>query len=363
VYEPGYVSLLKTGELEERVEKLYALLASCTVCPRNCGNDRMRNVLASCASGLHPIVSSYTPHFGEEPALSGSRGAGNIFLGNCNLRCVYCQNFQISQDYATQRANEVTVERLAEMMLELADRGCHNIGFVSPTHYAPQVARAVLVAARDGLELPIVYNTNAYDSVEVLRLLDGIVDIYLPDFKYADNASGWIYSKVPDYADRSREALMEMYRQKGSALVLGEDGLLKSGLLVRMLVLPNNVAGIAKSLAWIAETLSPRVAISLMAQYYPIHRAAENQKYAALSRSITAGEWDQALAALEANGMENGFQQELTTANRYYRPDFTDPQTPFKDIRDFERVPSPSGRGSNPVDVLDLGGTRDASSP
>ncbi len=189
------------------------------------------------------------------------------------------------------------------------------------------------------------------------------MDVYLPDFKYADNASGWIYSKVPDYADRSREALMEMYRQKGSALVLGEDGLLKSGLLVRMLVLPNNVAGIAKSLAWIAETLSPRVAISLMAQYYPIHRAAENQKYAALSRSITAGEWDQALAALEANGMENGFQQELTTANRYYRPDFTDPQTPFKDIRDFERVPSPSGRGSNPVDVLDLGGTRDASSP
>ncbi len=131
MYEPGYVSLLKTGELEERVEKLYALLASCTVCPRNCGNDRMRNVLASCASGLHPIVSSYTPHFGEEPALSGSRGAGNIFLGNCNLRCVYCQNFQISQDYATQRANEVTVERLAEMALELADRGCHNIGFVS----------------------------------------------------------------------------------------------------------------------------------------------------------------------------------------------------------------------------------------
>ena len=346
VYEPGYVTLLRSGELDRRVEKLYELLSSCTVCPRDCGNDRTKDILASCASGLNPIVSSYTPHFGEEPVLSGTRGAGNIFLGNCNLRCVYCQNFQISQDYATQRSNEVPVERLAEMALELAARGCHNIGFVSPTHYAPQVAKAVLLAARDGLRLPIVYNTNAYDAVEVLRLLDGIVDVYLPDFKYADNANGWLYSKVPDYADRSREALMEMYRQKGSALVLGEDGLLKSGLLVRMLVLPNNAAGIAESLSWIAETLSPRVAISLMAQYYPIHRAVGNEKYAALNRSITAGEWEEALTALEANGMESGFQQELTTANRYYRPDFRDRSTPFRDIRDFECVASPSGSGT-----------------
>ena len=333
--EPGYRALLDSGELEERVERLYALLKSCTVCPRDCGNDRTQNVLASCASGLDPVVSSYTPHHGEEPVLSGTRGAGNIFLGNCNLRCVYCQNYQISQDFQAQRGNAVTVERLAAMMLELQDRGCHNVGFVSPTHYAPQVAKAVLLAARRGLSLPIVYNTNAYDSVEVLKLLDGVVDIYLPDFKYADNANGWIYSKVPDYADRARQALLEMYRQKGASLVYGDDGLLKSGLLVRMLVLPNNAAGIADSLAWIAETLSPRVAISLMAQYYPVHRAAENEKYAALNRSITAGEWEEALAALEANGMGSGFQQELETANRYYRPDFTDRETPFRDIRDF----------------------------
>jgi len=292
-------------------------------------------VLASCASGLNPVVSSYTPHFGEEPCLSGTRGAGNIFFGNCNLRCVYCQNYQISQDYAAQRGNEVSVERLAEMMLELQARGCHNVGFVSPTHYAPQMAKAVLLAAERGLELPIVYNTNAYDSVQVLRLLDGIVDVYLPDFKYADDAAGSLYSKVPDYAERSREALMEMYRQKGSRLVFGEDGLLESGLLVRVLVLPNGVAGVSESLAWIAETLSPRVAVSLMAQYYPIHRAATNEKYALLSRSITSEEWEEALAALEANGMDQGFQQELTTANRYYRPDFTDREIPFRDIRDF----------------------------
>ncbi|MGH9369793.1 MAG: radical SAM protein [Thermoanaerobaculia bacterium] len=339
---PGYLALLESGELEQRVERLYSMLSACTVCPRNCGNDRLAGVLASCASGADPVVSSFTPHFGEEPALSGTRGAGNIFFGNCNLRCVYCQNFQISQDYAGQRGNAVPVERLAEMMLELQRRGCHNIGFVSPTHYAPQMARAVLLAAREGLRLPIVYNTNAYDSVEVLRLLEGIVDVYLPDFKYADSRAGWLYSKVPDYAERAREALIEMYRQKGARLVFGEDGLLKSGLLVRVLVLPNGVAGVAESLAWIAEALSPRVAISLMAQYYPIHRAAGDARYAALDRSITAAEWEEALGALESNGFEQGFQQELETANRYYRPDFTDRDMPFRDIRDFAEPPQGS---------------------
>jgi putative pyruvate formate lyase activating enzyme len=338
--EPGYLALLASGELEERVARLYGLLSSCTVCPRNCGNDRLAGVLASCASGADPVVSAWTPHFGEEPVLSGTRGAGNIFLGNCNLRCVYCQNFQISQDYAAQKDNSVPVERLAEMMLELQGRGCHNIGFVSPTHYAPQVARAVLLAAKRGLRLPIVYNTNAYDSVEVLRLLEGIVDVYLPDLKYADSAMGWTYSKVPDYAERSREALVEMYRQKGARLDFDDEGLLRSGLLVRVLVLPNGVAGVSDSLSWIAEALSPRVAISLMAQYYPIHRAASSEKYAALNRSITAGEWEQALAALEAAGLEQGFQQELETSNRYYRPDFRDRQTPFRDIRDFGRSES-----------------------
>ncbi|MEP6801138.1 MAG: radical SAM protein [Acidobacteriota bacterium] len=336
--EPGYLQLLASGELETRVERLYALLGACTVCPRDCGNDRLAGVLASCASGLHPVVSSHTPHFGEEPCLSGTRGAGNVFFGNCNLRCVYCQNWQISQSFASQRVNEVTVERLAAMLLELQERGCHNIGFVSPTHYAPQMAKAVSIAARQGLRLPIVYNTNAYDSVEVLKLLEGIVDIYLPDLKYADPEEGSLYSKVPEYPRRSREALAEMYRQKGSRLVMGEDGLLKSGLLVRLLVLPNGVAGVADSLAWIAEALSPRVAVSLMAQYYPIHRAAAGGKYSALARSITAGEWEEALAALEASGLENGYQQELETANRYYRPDFSDREQPFRDIRDFGKT-------------------------
>ena len=336
MHSPGYVGLLETGELQERVDRLYAMLSACTVCPRNCGNDRLAGVLASCASAERPIVSAYAPHFGEEPTLSGTRGAGNIFFGNCNLRCVYCQNYQISQDYPVQKQNEVSVERLAEIALELQERGCHNVGFVSPTHFAPQMAKAVLLAARGGLRLPIVYNTNAYDSVEVLRLLEGIVDVYLPDFKYADSSAGSLYSKVPDYAERARDALVEMFRQKGSRLEIGEDGLLKSGLLVRVLVLPNGVAGVSESLSWIAETLSPKVAISLMAQYYPIHRAATGEKYAALNRGITAEEWSQALSALERYGLDSGFQQELETAGKYYRPDFRDRSTPFKDIRDFQ---------------------------
>src|SRR5947209_2147657 len=211
--EPSFLKLLKANELERRVEQLEALLRSCTVCPKNCGNDRLNDEIAACYSGRLPIVSSYTVHFGEEPCLSGTRGAGNIFFGNCNLRCVYCQNYQISQTWREQRKNEVTHERLAEMMLELQERRVHNIGFVSPTHFAPQMARAILIAAEKGLRLPIVYNTNAYDSVEVLRLLDGLVDVYLPDLKYAENDAGYFYSKVKSYKDYARLTIKEMYRQ------------------------------------------------------------------------------------------------------------------------------------------------------
>src|ERR1043166_2217138 len=243
-YRPNYLSLYESGELEERVQALESLLRRCTVCPLDCGNDRLENQLARCFSGRLPIVSSYTAHFGEEPALTGTRGAGNIFFGNCNLRCVYCQNYQISQAHKAQIKNEVTHERLAEMMLELQKRGCHNINFVSPTHFAPQLARAVLIAAENGLALPIVYNTNAYDSVEVLRLLDGIVDVYLPDLKYAENDAGFQFSKVRGYKDFSRAAIKEMFRQTGEELIYGEDGLLKRGLVIRLLVLPNDLAGI-----------------------------------------------------------------------------------------------------------------------
>ncbi|MGH9944442.1 MAG: radical SAM protein [Pyrinomonadaceae bacterium] len=335
-HSPSYLQLYETGELARRVEALEALLARCTVCPRDCLNDRLRDELAACYSGRLPVVSSFTPHFGEEPALSGAKGAGNVFFGNCNLRCVYCQNYQISQTHKEQRKNEVTHERLADMMLELQARGCHNINFVSPTHFAPQLARAVLIAAARGLRLPLVYNTNAYDSVEVLRLLEGVVDIYLPDLKYADSADGYAYSKVRGYAEHARRALAEMFRQTGDELVFNEQGLLQRGLVVRLLVLPNDVAGVRESLEWIKDTLSPRVAVSLMAQYYATNRAATDERYVLLSRRISESEWWRAVSLLDEMGLEEGWMQEYDGAAHYYRPDFTDSKTPFKDIRDFQ---------------------------
>ena len=334
--EPGYLRLLTTGELESRVEALEALLTRCTVCPRDCLNNRVNDEIAACYSGRLPIVSSYTPHFGEEPPLVGTRGAGNIFFGNCNLRCVYCQNYQISQTHKEQLKNQVTHDRLAEMMLELQARGCHNINFVSPTHFAPQMARAVLIAAKRGLSLPIVYNTNAYDSVAVLRLLDGIVDVYLPDLKYAEDDAGFRYSKVRSYGACSRAAITEMYRQMGDELVFNEDGLLKRGLVIRLLVLPNDIAGVRESLEWIHGELNPRVAVSLMAQYYPTHQAGTNQRFVLLSRRIRESEWVRAVAALDELGMEEGWMQEYDGSAFYYRPDFDNRETPFRDVRDFQ---------------------------
>ena len=333
---PSYLPLLESGELQRRVAALETLLEHCTVCPLDCGNNRLKDELARCYSGRMPIVSSYTAHFGEEPPLTGTRGAGNIFFGNCNLRCVYCQNYQISQAHKEQIKNQVTHERLAEMMLELQARGCHNINFVSPTHFAPQMARAILIAAERGLRLPIVYNTNAYDSVAVLELLSGIVDVYLHDLKYAEDDAGFLYSKVRSYQSVSRAAIAEMYRQTGDELVYDENGLLRRGLVIRLLVLPNDIGGLRESLKWIHESLSPRTAVSLMAQYYPTNVAGANPRYTLLSRRITESEWLRAASALEQFEMESGWMQEYDGAAFYYRPDFNDSETPFRDVRDFE---------------------------
>ena len=220
------------------------------------------------------------------------------------------------------------------MMLELQSRECHNINFVSPTHFAPQMARAIFIAAEKGLRLPIVYNTNAYDSVEVLQLLDGIVDVYLPDLKYAEDEAGYLFSRVPRYRQISRAAIAEMFRQMGDGLVY-EDGLLKRGLVIRLLVLPNDLGGLRESLQWIRDELSLRVAVSLMAQYYPTNVAGTSQRYTLLSRRITESEWLRATAALEEFGIEEGWMQEYDGAAFYYRPDFNDAGTPFRDVRDF----------------------------
>jgi len=333
--QPSYIALLESGELEARSERLMEMLRVCRICPRDCDVNRLEDQVAACYSGLLPIVSTYTPHFGEEPALVGSRGAGNVFLGLCNLRCVYCQNYQISQTFKEQRKNEITFERLAEMFLELQSRGCHNINWVSPTHFVPQLVKSLLIAARRGLRLPIVYNTNSYDSVEVLRLLDGIVDVYLPDLKYSGDEAGREYSKVTGYVRHSRAALEEMYRQMGEGLVFNEAGIIRRGLIVRLLVLPNDIAGIYESLRWIRGQLSPRITISLMAQYFPTNKVAED-RYTLVSRKIRWNEWASALDQLESLGMDEGWIQDFESAAEYYRPDFGNNVRPFEDIRDFE---------------------------
>ncbi len=307
------------------METLDAMLSSCTICPHNCGNDRQKNELARCYSGLLPIVSAATPHFGEEPALVGAHGVGNIFFGNCNLRCVYCQNYLISQNHREERKNEVSFERLAGMMLELQSQGCESIGFVSPTHFVPQIIRSLEIAASDGLHLPLIYNTNAYDSVEVLKLLDGIIDIYLPDLKYSDEEMGYRYSKVRDYPRFAREAIKEMHRQVGSELVV-EEGLVKRGLIIRHLVLPNDIAGSKDSLRWIKRELGDQTTLSIMSQYFPAHKALTAPL---LDRKIREGEYERVLGMLDALDLDNGWAQDYA-ASEYYRPEFEDRDRPFK---------------------------------
>lgn len=325
-FVPSYLALYESGELHNRVAALEAMLQSCVICPHDCGNNRLKDEIARCYSGYLPVVSSYTPHFGEEPALVGTHGVGNIFFGNCNLRCVYCQNYLISQNWREERKNEVSFERLAEMMLELQNKGCHEIGFVSPTHFVPQIVRSVEIAAGMGLRAPLIYNTNAYDSVDVLRLLDGIIDIYLPDLKYMEEDMGYEYSKIKEYPKHAKAAIQEMHRQVGSELLIGEDGLVKRGLIIRHLVLPNDIANSKDALKWVDGTLGKNTTMSIMAQYFPTHKALEMPL---LDRKIRQGEYDRVLAALDARGLENGWAQEFE-ASEYYKPEFEDRDRPFK---------------------------------
>jgi putative pyruvate formate lyase activating enzyme len=336
-FEPGYLALHRGGELARRAEALWARLADCDICPQDCRVDRLAGKIAACFSAELPVVSSYVAHFGEEPCLSGSRGAGNVFFGLCNMRCVYCQNFQISQNYKGERRNEVSLERLAEMTLELQERGCHNINFVSPTHFVPQTVKAIALAAERGLRLPIVYNTNAYDSVEVLRRLDGIVDIYLPDLKYAIDETAYDYSFIKGYAGAARAAIAEMHRQVGP-LRLGPDGLARRGMILRHLVLPNDLADSEESLTWIAETLGTDVTLSLMAQYYPTNKVDKGRdRWILMNRRITLREYERVVELAERLGFTDVMLQEHHEAGDYYRPDF-EREHPFhwgETARDF----------------------------
>ncbi|MFA5924998.1 MAG: radical SAM protein [Methylococcaceae bacterium] len=288
-FQAGYLTLLESGELVQRARLAQQHLQDCDLCARYCRVDRLRTVQgAVCRIGARAVVYSYGPHHGEEDVLRGWNGSGTIFFSGCNLRCEFCQNWDISQKRA---GREVTAEELADMMLDLQAQGCHNINFVSPSHVVAQILEATLIAARHGLKLPLVYNSGGYDSPEALALMDGVIDIYMPDMKYGDSAIAHRYSHVRNYWEVNQTAVREMHRQVGD-LRLDENGLAYRGLLVRHLVLPNGLAGTEKVLEFIAGEISTNTYLNLMDQYYPCYRAGEIPE---LSRPVSAGEYQEAL--------------------------------------------------------------------
>ena len=310
----GYRRLLRSGELCVRVDRARRALESCTLCPRACGTDRAAGERGFCRTGRRAEVSSAVPHLGEEPPISGRLGSGTIFFTHCNLRCIFCQNHDISQG---GRGAERDAAALAELMLRLQDQGCHNINLVTPSHVGPQILEAVLAAAERGLKVPLVWNSSGYDALETLSLVDGLVDIYLPDIKYGSNDVAARASNAPDYVERSREALCEMYRQVGD-LVVDENGVAVRGLLVRHLVLPGDLAGTHACLHFLAENLSTRIGLSVMSQYRPAFTAYEHED---LARPLRPEEYARAVALVEELGFEPAWVQHLASADDWV-PDF-----------------------------------------
>jgi len=323
---PHYLNLFKTGELHERAVQLESILGNCTLCPRNCKINRKDREIGFCRSGYLPIVSSYCVHHGEEPVLSGNRGSGTIFFGNCNLRCIFCQNHQISQPEKSRRDKEISFERLADIMIELQSKGCHNINLVSPSHFAAQIVKALEIAVKKGLKIPLVYNTNSYESLYTLKLLDGIIDIYLPDIKYSDNNNSFDYSKAEDYVRCSRAVILEMKRQVGNLIVDAHDIAIR-GLIIRHLVLPNDIAGSKESLEFISREIGRETFLSIMSQYFPTHKAKEN---ILLSNPLTEAEYERVIDYFNMFGLENGWIQEYSSRD-YYCPDF-EKNEPFEKV-------------------------------
>ena len=296
-FEPAYLSLLRRGELRSRVEQAYQHLEDCDLCARYCHMNRRETIKgAVCRTGERAVVNSFGPHHGEEDPLRGTNGSGTIFFSWCNLRCVFCQNWEISHK---GMGREVEPDELADMMLNLQERGCHNINFVTPSHVVAQIIAAVDIAAQKGLRLPLVYNTGGYDSPEALALLDGIIDIYMPDMKYGDSAIARKYSKVRNYVEINFAAVREMHRQVGD-LQLDSNGIALRGLLVRHLVLPDLLAGSETILAFLADEISTSTYLNLMDQYHPCYRADENPP---LDRCLTTAEFNEALQLTKKYGI------------------------------------------------------------
>ena len=297
-FEPAYLQLYRSGELKQRARQAIDSLASCEICPRACHENRLVDETGICKIGRYARVDCYFPHTGEEDCLSGHRGSGTIFFSRCNLRCQFCQNFEISH---MGNGAETTPQELARMMLALQEAGCHNINFVTPDHVVPQILEALLLAVEAGLRLPLVYNSSAYISMRALQLLDGVVDIYMPDFKIWDSALALKYLAAKNYPQAARGAIKELYRQVGD-LKLDENGLAKRGVLVRHLVMPRNVAGTREVMKFLVREVSPHTYINIMDQYSPAGKVS-NEKFTEINRPVTKQEYTDAIGFARKAGL------------------------------------------------------------
>jgi len=306
---PAYLNL-SDKEFNKKIEQSFEILKNCTICPRNCKVDRTSQKKGFCKVLDKPYISSWGPHFGEESPLVGTHGSGTIFFGFCNQGCVYCQNWTISH---LGEGEEISCEELAKVMIFLQNSGCHNINLVTPTHQVPQIIKSIYIAREQGLKIPIVYNSGGYEAIETLRILDGIIDIYMPDFKYSDSALAEKYSKVKNYPQVAKQALKEMHRQVGD-LIINEKGIALRGLLVRHLFLPNNIAGTEEVVKFIAQEISKNTYINIMDQYRPCWQADE---YPELARRITRQEFEEAINLALKYGLTR--IDCLIYSKRYYR--------------------------------------------
>lgn len=313
-FKPGYKKLEEKGEFSRRIEQACEIMEKCILCPRRCKVNRRKGEKGFCNTGEKAIVYSYQPHFGEEVPLVGNNGSGTIFFSNCNLRCVFCQNWPIAHE---GKGSEVSDEELANMMLDLQDRGCHNVNLVTPTHVMPNILNATRIAMKNGLKIPLCYNTSGYENTEQIKMLDSIIDIYLPDLKFMEGEKAERYNEAEarNYPELAREAIAKMHQQVGQ-LAVDERGIAKKGLIIRHLVMPNGVAGTEKFVHWVSENLSPDTYVNIMAQYRVEHKAFE---YELISRAINPEEFVEAIEWAVQAGLTNIDNRALTQYNRHLR--------------------------------------------
>lgn len=308
--KPSYIASYESGKLQQAAERAHTMLACCTICPRMCKVNRLKNELGYCKTGVNARVCSYMPHRGEEPPISGERGSGTIFFSHCNMSCVYCQNYEFSQ---LGQGREVRPDDLADIMLELQGLGCHNINLVSPTHILPQILAGLALAIPRGLNLPLVYNTGGYELPVMIKLLENIVDIYLPDMRYAREEMALKYSLAAGYPKYNQASVKEMQRQVGVARI-DNQGIIERGLIIRHLVLPNNVSGTEEVMRFIANEVSPETYVSLMSQYLPYYQAKDHQ---GISRRLFKKEYEEAEEIMHKYGLYNGWIQESYGLERF----------------------------------------------